>query len=94
MGCKVRQKFWTLTVLDIWIIKGVGNTVESGNSSFFPLGSSDSEGNFETPEVETPIRSPLKESCDSSLGLAGPGAETQGKETFLFCLFCSKVLEM
>ncbi|XP_044926859.1 transforming acidic coiled-coil-containing protein 1 isoform X4 [Mustela putorius furo] len=39
--------------------------------------SSDSEGNFETPEAETPIRSPLKESCDSSLGLAGPGAKTQ-----------------
>nr|XP_012618452.1 transforming acidic coiled-coil-containing protein 1 isoform X7 [Microcebus murinus] len=39
--------------------------------------SSDSEGNFETPEAETPIRSPLKESCDSSLGLAGPGTKTQ-----------------
>ncbi|XP_043419792.1 transforming acidic coiled-coil-containing protein 1 isoform X5 [Prionailurus bengalensis] len=39
--------------------------------------SSDSEGNFETPEAETPIRSPLKESCDSSLGLAAPGAKTQ-----------------
>ncbi|XP_044081280.1 transforming acidic coiled-coil-containing protein 1 isoform X4 [Neovison vison] len=39
--------------------------------------SSDSEGNFETPEAETPIRSPLKESCDSSLGLAGPGAKIQ-----------------
>ncbi|XP_077925719.1 transforming acidic coiled-coil-containing protein 1 isoform X3 [Halichoerus grypus] len=39
--------------------------------------SSDSEGNFETPEAETPIRSPLKESCDSSLGLAGQGAKTQ-----------------
>ncbi|XP_045843049.1 transforming acidic coiled-coil-containing protein 1 isoform X8 [Meles meles] len=39
--------------------------------------SSDSEGNFETPEAETPIRSPLKESCDSSLGLAGPEAKTQ-----------------
>ncbi|XP_036870925.2 transforming acidic coiled-coil-containing protein 1 isoform X8 [Manis javanica] len=38
---------------------------------------SDSEGNFETPEAETPIRSPLKESCDSSLALAGPGAKTQ-----------------
>ncbi|KAM6149994.1 transforming acidic coiled-coil-containing protein 1 isoform 1-T1 [Erethizon dorsatum] len=39
--------------------------------------SSDSEGNFETPEAETPIRSPLKESCDASLGLARPGAKTQ-----------------
>ncbi|XP_032269267.1 transforming acidic coiled-coil-containing protein 1 isoform X9 [Phoca vitulina] len=38
---------------------------------------SDSEGNFETPEAETPIRSPLKKSCDSSLGLAGRGAKTQ-----------------
>lgn len=42
-----------------------------------PPKSSDSEGNFETPEVETPIRSPLKETCDSSLGLAGHGAKTQ-----------------
>ncbi|XP_036105424.1 transforming acidic coiled-coil-containing protein 1 isoform X8 [Molossus molossus] len=42
--------------------------------------SSDSEGNFETPEVETPIRSPLKESCGSSLGLAGPGAKTQDSQ--------------
>uniref|UniRef100_A0A8C2UQI9 Transforming acidic coiled-coil containing protein 1 n=1 Tax=Chinchilla lanigera TaxID=34839 RepID=A0A8C2UQI9_CHILA len=39
--------------------------------------SSDSEGNFETPEAETPIRLPLKESCDSSLGLARPEAKTQ-----------------
>lgn len=66
------------------MIKGVGNTVESGNSSFFPLGSSDSEGNFETPEVETPIRSPFKESCDSSLGLVGPGAKSQGKRRLSF----------
>ncbi|XP_042535423.1 transforming acidic coiled-coil-containing protein 1 isoform X1 [Dipodomys spectabilis] len=39
--------------------------------------SSDSEGNFETPEAETPIKSPLKESCDSQLGLAGSGSITQ-----------------
>uniref|UniRef100_A0A8C8UGN5 Transforming, acidic coiled-coil containing protein 1 n=1 Tax=Peromyscus maniculatus bairdii TaxID=230844 RepID=A0A8C8UGN5_PERMB len=39
--------------------------------------SSDSEGNFETPEAETPIRSPLKESCDSPLGLTEPEAKTQ-----------------
>ncbi|XP_029387587.1 transforming acidic coiled-coil-containing protein 1 isoform X2 [Mus pahari] len=39
--------------------------------------SSDSEGNFETPEAETPIRSPLKESCDSSPGLAEPVAKPQ-----------------
>nr|XP_019603679.1 PREDICTED: transforming acidic coiled-coil-containing protein 1 isoform X4 [Rhinolophus sinicus] len=39
--------------------------------------SSDSEGNFETPEVETPIRSPLKETYDSSVGLAGHGVKTQ-----------------
>ncbi|XP_074185717.1 transforming acidic coiled-coil-containing protein 1 isoform X7 [Rhinolophus sinicus] len=38
---------------------------------------SDSEGNFETPEVETPIRSPLKETYDSSVGLAGHGVKTQ-----------------
>ncbi|XP_034375987.1 transforming acidic coiled-coil-containing protein 1 isoform X2 [Arvicanthis niloticus] len=39
--------------------------------------SSDSEGNFETPEAETPIRSPLKESCDSSPGLPEPEAKPQ-----------------
>lgn len=43
--------------------------------------SSDSEGNFETPEAETPIRSPLKESCDSSLGLSEPEAKPQGNKT-------------
>ncbi|XP_043749863.1 transforming acidic coiled-coil-containing protein 1 isoform X4 [Cervus elaphus] len=42
--------------------------------------SSDSEGNFETPETETPIRSPLKESCESNLGLAGSGAKTQDSQ--------------
>ncbi|XP_022426961.1 transforming acidic coiled-coil-containing protein 1 isoform X4 [Delphinapterus leucas] len=41
---------------------------------------SDSEGNFETPEAETPIRSPCKESCDSHLGLAGPGAKAQDSQ--------------
>ncbi|XP_006860006.1 PREDICTED: transforming acidic coiled-coil-containing protein 1 isoform X2 [Chrysochloris asiatica] len=39
--------------------------------------SSDSEGNFETPEAETPIRSPLKGACDSSLGLTGSGTKAQ-----------------
>nr|XP_003412569.1 transforming acidic coiled-coil-containing protein 1 isoform X1 [Loxodonta africana] len=39
--------------------------------------SSDSEGNFETPEAETPIRLPLKGSRDSSPGLTGPGAKAQ-----------------
>ncbi|XP_059100300.1 transforming acidic coiled-coil-containing protein 1 isoform X2 [Peromyscus eremicus] len=39
--------------------------------------SSDSEGNFETPEAETPIRSPLRESCDSPLGSTDPEAKTQ-----------------
>uniref|UniRef100_A0A2K6S4T3 Transforming acidic coiled-coil containing protein 1 n=1 Tax=Saimiri boliviensis boliviensis TaxID=39432 RepID=A0A2K6S4T3_SAIBB len=38
---------------------------------------SDSEGNFETPEAETPIRSPLKESCDPSLRLVGSGTKSQ-----------------
>ncbi|XP_070264529.1 transforming acidic coiled-coil-containing protein 1 isoform X3 [Myotis yumanensis] len=42
--------------------------------------SSDSEGNFETPEVETPIKSPLKDCCDSSLGFAGPVANTQDSQ--------------
>ncbi|XP_043392358.1 transforming acidic coiled-coil-containing protein 1 isoform X6 [Chelonia mydas] len=38
---------------------------------------SDSEGNFETPEAETPIRSPVKEICDPSLGLDVAEARTQ-----------------
>ncbi|XP_058905217.1 transforming acidic coiled-coil-containing protein 1 isoform X6 [Kogia breviceps] len=42
--------------------------------------SSDSEGNFETPEAETPISSPCKESCDSHPGLAGPGTKTQDSQ--------------
>uniref|UniRef100_G3SFL3 Transforming acidic coiled-coil containing protein 1 n=1 Tax=Gorilla gorilla gorilla TaxID=9595 RepID=G3SFL3_GORGO len=46
-------------------------------NNILKLKSSDSEGNFETPEAETPIRSPFKESCDPSLGLAGPGAKSQ-----------------
>uniref|UniRef100_A0A8B9P4S4 Transforming acidic coiled-coil containing protein 1 n=1 Tax=Apteryx owenii TaxID=8824 RepID=A0A8B9P4S4_APTOW len=39
--------------------------------------SSDSEGNFETPEAETPIRSPLKELCEPSLGPREPEAGTR-----------------
>ncbi|XP_044861327.1 transforming acidic coiled-coil-containing protein 1 isoform X2 [Mauremys mutica] len=39
--------------------------------------SSDSEGNFETPEAETPVRSPVKEICDPSLGLDVAEARTQ-----------------
>ncbi|PNJ34771.1 TACC1 isoform 11 [Pongo abelii] len=46
-------------------------------NNILKLKTSDSEGNFETPEAETPIRSPFKESCDPSLGLAGPGAKSQ-----------------
>ncbi|XP_077161642.1 transforming acidic coiled-coil-containing protein 1 isoform X3 [Paroedura picta] len=38
---------------------------------------SDSEGNFETPEVETPIRSPGKELPDPSLQLFQPEVESQ-----------------
>ncbi|XP_006900337.1 PREDICTED: transforming acidic coiled-coil-containing protein 1 isoform X1 [Elephantulus edwardii] len=42
--------------------------------------SSDSEGNFETPEAETPIRSPLKGACDSSLRVTGPGTKAQDSQ--------------
>ncbi|XP_036311084.1 transforming acidic coiled-coil-containing protein 1 isoform X10 [Pipistrellus kuhlii] len=42
--------------------------------------SSDSEGNFETPEVETPVKTPLKDCCDSALGSAGPVAKTQDSQ--------------
>ncbi|KAL8173966.1 UNVERIFIED_CONTAM: hypothetical protein K2H54_035593 [Gekko kuhli] len=42
---------------------------------------SDSEGNFETPEVETPIRSPGKElPPDPSLQLFQSEVESQGEE--------------
>lgn len=68
-------------------LKAVRNTVDRGNASFFPPGSSDSEGNFETPEAETPIRSPLKESCGSPLGLAEPEAKPQGKTTLIIHFF-------
>ncbi|XP_056669526.1 transforming acidic coiled-coil-containing protein 1 isoform X1 [Monodelphis domestica] len=44
--------------------------------------SSDSEGNFETPEAETPIRSPVKELCDPSLGFETPEAKNQGLQEF------------
>ncbi|XP_035744586.1 transforming acidic coiled-coil-containing protein 1, partial [Egretta garzetta] len=39
------------------------------------LGSSDSEGNFETPEAETPTRSPLKEFCEPPPGSPEAGAQ-------------------
>ncbi|XP_074930758.1 transforming acidic coiled-coil-containing protein 1 isoform X4 [Phalacrocorax aristotelis] len=40
--------------------------------------SSDSEGNFETPEAETPTRSPLKEFCEPPPG--PPEAEAEAQE--------------
>ncbi|OPJ83886.1 hypothetical protein AV530_004575 [Patagioenas fasciata monilis] len=40
------------------------------------LESSDSEGNFETPEAETPTRSPLKEFCEPPPGPPEPEAGT------------------
>ncbi|XP_009893720.1 PREDICTED: transforming acidic coiled-coil-containing protein 1, partial [Charadrius vociferus] len=39
---------------------------------------SDSEGNFETPEAETPTCSPLKEFCEPPPGSPEPEAGTQG----------------
>ncbi|XP_051496797.1 transforming acidic coiled-coil-containing protein 1 isoform X2 [Apus apus] len=39
--------------------------------------SSDSEGNFETPEAETPTRSPLKELCEPPPGPPEPEARSQ-----------------
>ncbi|XP_065712962.1 transforming acidic coiled-coil-containing protein 1 isoform X2 [Patagioenas fasciata] len=41
-----------------------------------PQRSSDSEGNFETPEAETPTRSPLKEFCEPPPGPPEPEAGT------------------
>nr|XP_056716231.1 transforming acidic coiled-coil-containing protein 1 [Euleptes europaea] len=42
--------------------------------------SSDSEGNFDTPEAETPIRSPWKELPDESLQLYRPEVEPQASQ--------------
>ncbi|XP_069474026.1 transforming acidic coiled-coil-containing protein 1 isoform X5 [Ambystoma mexicanum] len=39
--------------------------------------SSDSEGNFETPEAETPISSPVREPCDPPPGLTESGIQEQ-----------------
>lgn len=47
------------------------------------LESSDSEGNFETPEAETPGRSPLKELCEPPPGPLQPEAGTQGHTELL-----------
>ncbi|NXJ89013.1 TACC1 protein, partial [Corythaixoides concolor] len=44
-----------------------------------PFPDSDSEGNFETPEAETPTRSPLKEFCEPLPGSPEPEAGSQGK---------------
>nr|XP_038022824.1 transforming acidic coiled-coil-containing protein 1 isoform X2 [Anas platyrhynchos] len=44
---------------------------------------SDSEGNFETPEAETPGRSPLKELCEPPPGPLQPEAGTQGHTELL-----------
>ncbi|XP_030319874.1 LOW QUALITY PROTEIN: transforming acidic coiled-coil-containing protein 1 [Calypte anna] len=41
--------------------------------------SSDSEGNFETPEAETPTCSPLKEFCEPPPGPLEPEARSQGQ---------------
>ncbi|XP_069474023.1 transforming acidic coiled-coil-containing protein 1 isoform X2 [Ambystoma mexicanum] len=38
---------------------------------------SDSEGNFETPEAETPISSPVREPCDPPPGLTESGIQEQ-----------------
>ncbi|XP_009316888.1 PREDICTED: transforming acidic coiled-coil-containing protein 1 [Pygoscelis adeliae] len=53
----------------LWLAFWVGG--DSGSSC------SDSEGNFETPEAETPTRSPLKEFCEPPLGSPEPEAGTQ-----------------
>ncbi|XP_035201080.1 transforming acidic coiled-coil-containing protein 1 isoform X1 [Oxyura jamaicensis] len=59
---------------------GVGREAEEDSQAESKsLGfSSDSEGNFETPEAETPVRSPLKELCEPPPGPPQPEAGTQG----------------
>ncbi|XP_040394078.1 transforming acidic coiled-coil-containing protein 1 isoform X10 [Cygnus olor] len=59
---------------------GVGREAEEDSQaeSKSPGFSSDSEGNFETPEAETPVCSPLKELCEPPLGPPQPEAGTQG----------------
>ncbi|XP_035418546.1 transforming acidic coiled-coil-containing protein 1 isoform X1 [Cygnus atratus] len=59
---------------------GVGREAEEDSQaeSKSPGFSSDSEGNFETPEAETPVCSPLKELCEPPPGPPQPEAGTQG----------------
>ncbi|XP_040394070.1 transforming acidic coiled-coil-containing protein 1 isoform X3 [Cygnus olor] len=61
--------------------QGAGFCAPLARSRGWPLHqwqSSDSEGNFETPEAETPVCSPLKELCEPPLGPPQPEAGTQG----------------
>ncbi|KAM6113182.1 transforming acidic coiled-coil-containing protein 1 [Phoenicopterus ruber ruber] len=57
---------------------GAGGAEEESPAEGTALGfSSDSEGNFETPEAETPTCSPLKEFCEPPPGSPEPEAGTQ-----------------
>uniref|UniRef100_A0ACB8EXE4 Uncharacterized protein n=1 Tax=Sphaerodactylus townsendi TaxID=933632 RepID=A0ACB8EXE4_9SAUR len=47
---------------------------------------SDSEGNFDTPEAETPIRSPEKELPDATLEVFQAEVKSQGLQKPLFCV--------
>ncbi|XP_071883355.1 transforming acidic coiled-coil-containing protein 1 isoform X1 [Anas platyrhynchos] len=61
-----------------------GEAEEDSQEESKALGfSSDSEGNFETPEAETPGRSPLKELCEPPPGPPQPEAGTQGHTELL-----------
>eukprot|EP00075_Anas_platyrhynchos_P010140 XP_027299393.1 transforming acidic coiled-coil-containing protein 1 isoform X6 [Anas platyrhynchos] len=61
-----------------------GEAEEDSQEESKALGfSSDSEGNFETPEAETPGRSPLKELCEPPPGPLQPEAGTQGHTELL-----------
>ncbi|NXJ82968.1 TACC1 protein, partial [Trogon melanurus] len=49
----------------------------------YPFPASDSEGNFETPEAETPTHSPLKEFCEPPPG--SPEPEVGAREKIIRC---------
>ncbi|NXL47043.1 TACC1 protein, partial [Podilymbus podiceps] len=58
-------------------VRGGGSPDGEDGGAAGPEEDSDSEGNFETPEAETPTRSPLKEFCEPPPGSPQPEAKTQ-----------------
>ncbi|NXX50732.1 TACC1 protein, partial [Tricholaema leucomelas] len=64
-----------------------GGTGEDSAAEGTALSFSDSEGNFDTPEAQTPTCSPVKEFCEPLPGPPEPQLGIRGKEPM--CTFCS-----